>query len=163
MVMNKAYLLLGGNIDDRLRNFNKAIELLQYEIGKIIESSGIYETAAWGNLDQPVFLNQVLVIETVLSAEKIMDKILFIENKMGRIRTQKNAPRIIDIDILFYNNKIIKTRNLTIPHPEIQNRNFVLYPLKEIIPQFKHPVLGRTINELFLECNDTLAVKLYSD
>src|SRR5688500_14867053 len=161
--MNKAYLLLGGNIDNRLHNLTKARELLQQDVGKIVEGSGIYETAAWGNMDQPVFLNQVLLIETILSAEETMNKILFIEKKMGRIRTQKNASRIIDIDILFFNKEVIKTRNLTIPHPEIQNRNFVLHPLKELIPEFEHPVLHRTIHELFLECSDTLAVKLYSD
>ncbi len=82
---------------------------------------------------------------------------------MGRIRTQKNASRTIDIDILFYNKKVIKTKGLTIPHPEIHNRNFVLHPLNELIPEFKHPVLNRTINELFLECSDTLTVKLYSN
>lgn len=163
MIMNKAYLLLGSNIDDRPDNLRKARELLQKDIGKIIECSEIYETAAWGNMDQPVFLNQVLIIETILSAEETMHKLLFIEKKMGRVRTQKNASRIIDIDILFYNKEVIKTRNLTIPHPEIQNRNFVLYPLKELIPKFEHPVLNRTIHELFLECSDTLAVKLYSD
>ena len=161
--MNKAYLLLGGNIDDRLNNLKKAGELLQQDVGKIIECSGIYETAAWGNLDQPFFLNQVLLIETILSPEETMHKILFIEKKMGRIRTKKNASRIIDIDILFYNKEVIKTRNLTIPHPEIQNRNFVLHPLKQLIPEFEHPVLNRTIHELFLECSDTLAVKLYSN
>ena len=163
LIMNKAYLLLGGNIEDRLNNLKKARELLQRDVGKIIECSGIYETAAWGNLDQPVFLNQVLLIETILSAEETMNKILFIEKKLGRVRSQKNASRIIDIDILFYNKEVIKTRNLTIPHPEIQNRNFVLHPLKELIPEFEHPVLNRTIHELFLECSDTLAVKLYSN
>ena len=161
--MNKAYLLLGGNIDNRLNNLKKARELLQQDVGEIIECSGIYETAAWGNIAQPVFLNQVLLIETILSAEETMHKILFIEKKMGRIRTQKNASRMIDIDILFFNKEVIKTRNLTIPHPEIQNRNFVLHPLKELIPGFEHPVLHRTIHELFLECSDTLAVKLYSN
>ena len=163
MIMNKAYLLLGSNIDDRPDNLKKARELLQKDVGKIIECSEIYETAAWGNMDQPVFLNQVLIIETILSAEETMRKILFIEKKMGRVRTEKNASRIIDIDILFYNKEVIKTRNLTIPHPEIQNRNFVLYPLNELIPKFEHPVLNRPIHELFLECSDTLAVKLYSN
>jgi 2-amino-4-hydroxy-6-hydroxymethyldihydropteridine diphosphokinase len=161
--MNNACLLLGGNLDNRLINLRKACELLELHVGKIIKSSAIYETAAWGSMNQPAFLNQALLIKTSLSADEAMHEILYIEKKMGRIRTEKNASRIIDIDILFYNKEVIKTRHLTVPHPEIQNRNFVLHPLKELIPEFEHPVLSKTIKELFLECNDTLAVELYDN
>jgi len=159
--MNKVYLLLGGNIGDRLVNFEKAKQLLKKQVGKIIGHSGIYETASWGNTNQPDFLNQVLMIETKLTAEQIMEQILSIENKMGRVRTEKNASRVIDIDILFFNEDIIETRSIVIPHPQIQNRNFVLYPLNELAPQLTHPVLKKTIHELLLRCNDTLAVNLY--
>ena len=159
--MNKAYLLLGGNIGDRLTNLEKAKELLEKQIGKIIKHSSVYETASWGNNDQPDFLNQVLLFETKLTAEQIMEQILFIENKMGRVRSEKNASRAIDIDILFFNEDIIQTKNIIIPHPQIQNRNFVLYPLNELSPQLQHPVLKKTINELLLQCNDALAVNFY--
>ena len=159
--MNRAYLLLGGNIGNRLARFKKAKQLLEKQIGKVIKYSRFYETASWGNTDQPDFLNQVLLIETKLTAEKIMEQILFIENIMGRVRSEKNASRIIDIDILFFNEEIIEAKNLIVPHPQIQNRNFVLYPLNELSPQLKHPVLKKTIHELLLQCNDTLDVYIY--
>jgi len=160
--MDKAYLLLGGNIGNRPANLKKAKHLLENQVGKIVKCSGIYETASWGNTDQPDFLNQVLLIETKLAAEKIMEQILLIEKTMGRVRSEKNASRIIDIDILFFNDEVIETKNIIIPHPEIQNRNFVLYPLNELFPQLKHPVLKKTVHELLLQCNDTLAVHIYS-
>ena len=160
--MDKAYLLLGGNIGNRPANLKKAKHLLENQVGKIVKCSGIYETASWGNTDQPDFLNQVLLIETKLAADKIMEQILLIEKTMGRVRSEKNASRIIDIDILFFNDEVIETKNIIIPHPEIQNRNFVLYPLNELFPQLKHPVLKKTVHELLLQCNDTLAVHIYS-
>jgi 2-amino-4-hydroxy-6-hydroxymethyldihydropteridine diphosphokinase len=160
--MNKAFLLLGGNIGDRFSNLEKAKNLLEKEVGKILKCSQIYETASWGNTDQPDFLNQVLLMETKLTAEQLMQQILSIEKKLGRVRTEKNASRKIDIDILFFNDEIIKTENIIIPHPEIANRNFVLHPLNEIAPQFVHPVLKKTVNELLLLGTDGLAVQLYN-
>lgn len=162
MRMNKAYLLLGGNIGNRIINLIKARQLLEKEVGKILKYSQVYETASWGNTDQPDFLNQVLLVETNLTAEQIMERILFIEKKLGRVRFEKNASRIIDIDILFFNEEIIETKNIIIPHPEIQNRNFVLYPLNELAPQFRHPIFKKTIHELLLYCDDKLAVNLYN-
>ena len=91
--------------------------------------------------------------------EKVIEKILAIEKEMGRIRTKKNAPRLIDIDILFFNKEIIQTQNLTVPHPALQNRRFVLVPLNELSPNFIHPVLHNTIHQILLTCPDTLAVK----
>ena len=159
--MNRAYLLLGGNIGNRLDNLERAKHLLEKQVGKVIKDSKVYETASWGNTDQPDFLNQVLLIKTKLTAEKIMEQILLIEKTMGRVRAKKNASRIIDIDILFFNEEVIETKNIIIPHPQIQNRNFVLYPLNELSPQLKHPVLKKTIHELLLQCSDTLAVYIY--
>lgn len=160
--MNKAFLLLGGNIGNRFSNLEKAKHFLEVKVGKILSCSQIYETASWGNTDQPDFLNQVLLIETKLTAQQLMQEILSIEKNLGRVRTQKNASRKIDIDILFFNNDIVKTKDITIPHSEIQNRNFVLHPLNEIAPQFEHPLLKKTVNELLLLCNDGLAVHLYN-
>ena len=159
--MNKVYLLLGGNIGNRLDNLERAKHLLEKQVGKVIKDSKVYETASWGNTDQPDFLNQVVLIETKLAAEKIMEQILLIEKTMGRVRAKKNASRIIDVDILFFNEEVIETKNIIIPHPQIQNRNFVLYPLNELSPQLKHPVLKKTIHDLLLQCDDTLAVYIY--
>ena len=141
-----------------LQQLIKAKKDITQQIGKIIRQSGIYSTAAWGNTNQPDFLNQVIIAETTLTAEQTMQTILYIEKIMGRIRTKKNAPRIIDIDILFFNKEIIDTKELTVPHPQIQNRNFVLVPLNQLSPNFKHPVLNKTIHQLLRICPDQLPV-----
>ena len=156
--MNTTYLLLGSNMGNSLQQLIKAKKDITQQIGKIIRQSGIYSTAAWGNTNQPDFLNQVIIAETTLTAEQTMQTILYIEKIMGRIRTKKNAPRIIDIDILFFNKEIIATKNLTVPHPQIQNRNFVLVPLNQLSPNFKHPVLNKTIHQLLRICPDQLTV-----
>ena len=156
--MNTAYILTGGNLGNRLLNMEQAKNYLRKDVGKIIKSSVMYETAAWGNDDQPDFYNQVHVIKTNLSAQQVIQSVLLIEEKMGRVRTFKNAARIIDIDILFFNNDIITATNLVIPHPEIANRRFVLEPLNELSPQFMHPVLHKTIKELLSTCKDMLKV-----
>ncbi len=157
--MNSAYLLIGGNLGNRTENLAKARSFVEDKLGKIIKASSIYETAAWGITEQPEFLNQVLLIQTKLAAEKMMEVILTIENKMGRIRSQKNASRIIDIDILFFNDEIINQSNLSIPHPQIQNRRFVLVPLNEIASGLIHPVIKQSIKNLLSTTNDKLEVK----
>jgi len=158
-MMNSAYLLIGGNIGDRIKNLAKTRSFIDMRIGKIVKTSAIYETAAWGITEQPDFLNQVLLVESKLPAQKIMQLILSIENKLGRVRTQKNASRIIDIDILFYNNEIINEMALTVPHPEIQNRKFALIPLNDIAPDFVHPILKLSLKHLLYISKDTLEVK----
>lgn len=157
--MNSVYILLGGNLGDRVDNLRNARSYIEKEIGKIITTSSVYETASWGITDQPDFLNQVLLVETTYSAEEIMNRILSIENKIGRVRTQKNASRIIDIDILFFNEENINEDDLTVPHPEIQNRKFVLIPLSEIAPDLIHPKLRLTVKELLSTSKDNLEVK----
>lgn len=147
-----------GNSRIQLR---KAISLIEKKIGKIIRHSSLYSTAAWGNTSQPDFLNQVITVETKLSAAQTIQNILAIEKKMGRVRTVKNAPRIIDIDILFFNKEIINQAGLQVPHPQIQNRRFVLTPLNELSPNFKHPVLKRSVHHLFIHCPDKLNVKKF--
>lgn len=156
--MNTIYILTGGNIGNRLINLDNAQKFLEDEIGTIEKSSSIYETAAWGNKDQPDFYNQVHIIKTQLTAEEIMQKILKIEKKMGRVRTIKNAARIIDIDILFFNKEIINKPGLIIPHAEIANRRFVLEPLNELSPHMIHPRLNKKISELLSTCKDMLKV-----
>jgi len=157
--MNTAYLLTGGNMGDREKNLATARDLIQSECGKIIHASSIYETAAWGKRDQFSFLNQALFIHTRLPANQLMQTILMVEERMGRVRGEKFGPRIIDIDILLFNQDIISTSLVRIPHPEMQNRRFVLTPLVEIAPAIMHPVLKKSIKELLKECPDTLAVK----
>lgn len=156
--MSKAYLLTGGNLGDRKKNLLTAISLINEQCGTLTRSSSIYETEAWGKTDQPSFLNQTLEISTSLNARQLMRKILKIEKEMGRIRKEKLGPRIIDIDILLYENEIHDLRFLKIPHPEMQNRRFVLVPLAEIDPTLQHPVLKKTIAELLEECPDNLQV-----
>lgn len=157
--MSKAYLLLGSNIGDRNKMITNAAEQISANAGEIINRSSIYETAAWGNEKQQPFLNQVLVISTKHSPEKLLSILLQVEEDLGRHRTEKNAPRSIDIDILFFNNRIINKPFLSIPHPQLQNRNFVLVPLLELDPGKKHPVFKKSILELMAICPDNLAVK----
>ena len=157
--MNKTYLLTGGNEGDRYLNLQQARANIELICGQLLLISSLYETAAWGKTDQPDFLNQVLLVNTVLSPRSLLDAIFSIEEKGGRKRTVKNAPRTIDIDILFYNRLVLEESGLTIPHPRIAERRFVLEPLNEISPEFVHPVLEKTIHRLLLECKDELAVK----
>lgn len=159
--MHKIFLLLGSNMGDSNKLLQQAIELIKPAIGCITRKSKIYKTAAWGNNDQPDFLNQVLIITTLMPAIEVMKVILTIEKKMGRVRTIKNAPRKIDIDILFYDNEIINNSILTVPHPSIPYRRFVLVPLNELSPGFIHPVLQQTIHTLLDKCEDQLNVKKF--
>lgn len=159
--MNTVYLLTGGNIGDRLNNLHQSCYWVERMIGSIIKKSSVYETAAWGKTDQSAFLNQVLWVTSELTAHYILKTILLIEEKMGRKRMEKMGPRTIDIDILFYNAQIIALRDLTIPHPEIANRRFVLEPLHEIAPSLVHPVFEKTITELLNDCPDRLEVHLF--
>ncbi|MDB5222915.1 MAG: folK [Chitinophagaceae bacterium] len=160
--MNSVYLLIGGNLGNRVETLAMVRLLVEKELGKLIKTSSIYETASWGIAGQPDFLNQVLLVETKFSAAEIMALILSIENKLGRVRTQKNASRIIDIDILFFNDEIISEPGLTVPHPEIQNRKFALIPMNEIAPGFIHPVFKKSMGSLLSTSKDELEVKLLS-
>lgn len=159
--MNNTYLLLGSNMGNSKASLLKAVVQIEKQIGAVIRQSGLYSTAAWGNTKQPDFLNQVIIVETKLSAPQTMQAILSIEKKMGRIRTVKNAPRVIDIDILFFNKEIIEQEHLSIPHPQIQNRRFVLVPLNQLSPNLKHPVLNKTVHQLLINCPDRLNVKKF--
>ena len=156
------YLHTGSNQGDRKEFLSKANTAIQEQIGFITKQSSLYETAAWGNTDQPDFLNQALAIETLLSPVDLIEKVLEIEIQLGRVRTQKWGTRIIDIDVLFYEDQVIETPKLSVPHPFLQERNFVLIPLMEIAPYFEHPVLKLSIEELYLQSKDLLEVSLLS-
>ena len=156
--MKKAYLLMGGNLGDRLRNLNEAADALQ-KLGKIVSVSSYYETAAWGKIDQPSFINQALVLETRLAPEQLLLRLLEIEQRIGRIRKEKYGPRLIDIDILLYEQLVLNSTALQLPHPQLPNRRFALTPLAEIAPELQHPVLHKSIAALLDICPDTLEVK----
>ncbi|HKG69644.1 MAG TPA: 2-amino-4-hydroxy-6-hydroxymethyldihydropteridine diphosphokinase [Segetibacter sp.] len=160
--MNDAYLLTGGNIGDRLVSLQQACMKIEKQAGIVLKKSAVYETAAWGITDQNLFLNQVLLVSTSLPPQELLQTLLHTEQELGRKRIVKMGPRIIDIDILFYNNEIISTPVLTVPHPQIANRRFVLTPLNEIAPGFVHPGMPKTITELLEICPDTLEVRKYS-
>jgi len=159
--MNKAYLLLGSNMGNSHKQLAAAAKLIKKNIGKITRQSNLYVTAAWGNTKQPDFLNQVIVVETTCTASETIKTILRVEKQMGRVRTIRNAPRIIDIDILFFNKEVIQEKDLVVPHPEIQNRRFALVPLNELSPGLRHPVLNKTIHQLLETCPDILDVKKF--
>ena len=157
--MNSVYLLLGSNMGDSEQMLAATRMRIEKAIGNIKKKSSIYRTAAWGKEDQADFLNQVIIVESKLSAEKILHKIFFIEKEMGRIRTIKNAARVIDIDILFFNDEVVNTETLQVPHPQIQNRKFVLVPLAQIAADLVHPILKKSIKDLLHICTDPLDVQ----
>jgi 2-amino-4-hydroxy-6-hydroxymethyldihydropteridine diphosphokinase len=155
--MNKAFLLLGSNLGNREKTISEAIKMLR-ETGSVNTISSLYRTVAWGKRDQPDFLNQVIILDTELSCEDLLKKILGIEIKLGRIRGHKWAERTIDIDILYFNQEIIVSEHLKIPHPQIQFRRFTLIPLAEIAPLFRHSVLNINTMQMLEKCKDQLEV-----
>ncbi|MBO9635723.1 MAG: 2-amino-4-hydroxy-6-hydroxymethyldihydropteridine diphosphokinase [Chitinophagaceae bacterium] len=160
--MNKVYLLIGGNMGNRQENLQKAIALIRQRIGEVQQASSIYETAAWGKTDQPSFLNQALLLYTAMEPLPLLKEILAVELQMGRERIEKNGPRTIDIDIIFYNDAIIDEPGLIVPHPAMAQRRFVLTPMAELSPQLLHPVLKRTMQQLLEECTDPLPVHTFN-
>lgn len=159
--MNEAFILMGGNVGNRLQHLKTALELISIRCGSIVRTSSVYQTAPWGNPDQQDFLNQAILLQTELHPQELMKQLLMVEQRMGRIRDVKYGERNIDLDILFYNDEIINERHLTIPHPQIPNRRFVLVPMAELNPGFVHPVLHKTIAELLETCPDDLPVLIY--
>ncbi len=156
--MNKAYLLIGGNMSDRLANLEHAKKAIVLHCGNILSQSAIYETEAWGFKDQPAFFNQALCLETSMNASNLLSTLLTIELDLGRTRTIHLGPRTIDIDIIYFNDEIINNANLTVPHASMAERNFVLTPLTEIAPTFIHPVFNKSNSELLSECKDIATV-----
>ncbi len=159
--MKKAYLILGGNKGDKTKNLESTLRAIEDRVGEITEKSGVYVTKAWGNTAQPDFYNQAIAVNTPLLATDLLKELLLIEEMAGRIRTsEKWQERTMDIDILFYNNEIINEPHLTIPHPYIKERRFVLVPMNEIAKELLHPVINKSIETLLNECEDELNVSL---
>lgn len=159
--MAKFYLLLGSNVGNRIENLNNALNLLNKQVGKIIEKSAFYETEAWGLEDQPDFINMACMIESETQPQKFLETIKVIEKDLGRQTDVKWEPRTIDIDILYIDDAIISTQNLKVPHPQIYDRNFVLIPMLDIAGDFIDPVKNITLDEIYDMCTDTKEVYLY--
>lgn len=157
-VENWVALGLGGNMGNRLQNIGKAQMLISQQVGEIVKVSALYQTAAWGNTDQPDFLNQAIIVKTPFTPKMLLNKCLYIEKQLGRRRDIPWGPRTIDIDILLYNDAIIDKEALHIPHPHMQNRRFVLQPLADIAPKYRHPQHRKSLRELLVACPDTLPV-----
>lgn len=157
-LMNKAYLLLGTNEGEREQWLKQAIERLN-DFGAIERTSSVYETAAWGIEEQPDFLNMVVLLKTHLSAPELLKATQVVEESLGRQRILKWGQRTLDIDILFFNDDVIQTEILHIPHPHLHERRFTLAPLNELASGFIHPVLKKTVAELVNVCKDPLQVR----
>lgn len=158
LIMKTAFLLTGGNLGNRLQNLEQAATLIEKNCGDIQQLSSVYKTAAWGFTDQPDFYNQAIALRTLLQPDALMQALLDIEKTMGRERSFKMAPRIIDIDILLIDDLVYQSELVTIPHPHLAARRFVLTPLAEIAGNIIHPVFHKTINELLVDCKDELTV-----
>ena len=147
-----AYIALGSNLGDRLGNLQAAVQALQPSV-VILDCSPVYETPPWGYLDQPAFLNQVVKAQTQLSPRELLDLLKQVETEMGRQKMMLNGPRLIDLDILFYEDLVLDTPQLTIPHPRMGGRGFVLVPLADLAPDLRHPTLGVTIREMLIHAD----------
>lgn len=158
-MLHTLYLLLGANLGEPRVTFALARQQLAQQIGPIDGASGLYETAAWGVTDQPTYLNQVLRLSTALEPEAVLERTQAIERALGRVRTQRWAARLIDIDILFYDEAIIRTPALTVPHPLLHKRRFTLVPLADIAPTLVHPVLKQTALTMLATCPDQSEVR----
>ena len=157
--MNDVYLLLGSNLGDRKLFLSQAIQYIEHEISPVVKISSVYETQSWGKTDAPYYLNQVIMLQTDMPAQTILQKILAIEIVLGRRREEKWGSRTIDIDLLFYGEEIINEPGLQVPHPELHKRRFTLAPLNDIAGNFKHPVSKKAIFQLISELDDDLIVK----
>ncbi|MBD1394928.1 2-amino-4-hydroxy-6-hydroxymethyldihydropteridine diphosphokinase [Mucilaginibacter glaciei] len=156
--MIDVFLLLGSNLGNRIEYLEKAVELIARDVAPISRSSALYETQSWGKTDEPDYLNQVVELQTGLSAQALLQKVLAIEIAIGRTRHIKWGSRVIDIDILFYGDAVINEPGLVVPHPELHNRRFTLEPLVELVPHLIHPLLKKNILQLKSELKDDLIV-----
>lgn len=161
--MTKVYLSTGSNLGDRLAHLHKAVQALQDTPGiQVTRVSSVYETEPWGFLDQPRFLNQVIELETDIPALDLLPIMKQMERDLGRTPNFKNGPRVIDLDIILYGDQIIEQEGLIIPHPHVEERAFVLVPLADLVPEFVHPLLGKTIRQLEDEI-DCSGISLYAE
>ena len=161
--MEVCILHLGSNLGDPRHNLALAEYLIAKRIGLIESKSKLYATEPWGIEDQNAFLNCAMKVNTMLSPDEVLAEISTIERKMGRIRQEKWGPRIIDIDIIFFGDQIIKNDNLIIPHPQLTNRNFVLFPLADICPEYIHPELNKDVRTILSSTTDRSKVEVINE
>jgi 2-amino-4-hydroxy-6-hydroxymethyldihydropteridine diphosphokinase len=160
MIMKRVALGIGSNLGDRSANIDKALGEIELQIGRILLSSSVYETEPWGFETDDLFLNMALIAATELTPAELIRKIRSIEARLGRNRDcRKYSSRIVDIDILLYEDLIVDEDDLKIPHPLMHERLFVLAPLSEIAPQMLHPVLDKTVASLLASCTDTCNIR----
>jgi len=160
--MKIVFLGIGTNLGNRERNLEQAVATTELFLGRVLQSSSLYETEPWGFQADEKFLNMVVKIETNLTPVALLEKIISLESMLGRVRgTERYISRLIDIDILFYDDLIVDEAYLKIPHPLLHKRKFVLIPLCEMEPGKIHPVLGKTLGELLEMCEDKGLVKKY--
>ena len=160
--MNIVFLQLGSNLGDRELLLKDAITEIEDRVGNILECSKVYESSPWRVEGQENYLNQILKVKTILLADDVLLTVLDIEKQLGRVRIEKWGERLIDIDIIFYNDSIIETPELCVPHKHLHERMFVLTPLHNIAPEMVHPKYNKTIEELLNMCKDTELVKEYA-
>jgi 2-amino-4-hydroxy-6-hydroxymethyldihydropteridine diphosphokinase len=160
--MNTTYILLGSNLGDSRKYLSDALVEIECKLGTINSKSSLYQTASWGKHDQPDFINQVIELSTSLNPADLLKGVLEIENIFGRQRLEKWGSRTIDIDILLFEDQVINSQDLIIPHPYLSVRRFSLMPLSEIAPDLIHPISKKSITELLLELTDDLFVKKLS-
>ncbi len=156
--MYSVYLITGSNQGDRAAQLSRVLDELQQHAGTVAQTSEVYETEAWGREGLPAHLNQAILLKTELEPEELLVMLQQIERRLGRVRQERWGIRSVDIDILYFEQRIIDQPDLKIPHPLLQERNFVLVPLTEIAPAWIHPVSGKTNATLLKECLDTLSV-----
>jgi 2-amino-4-hydroxy-6-hydroxymethyldihydropteridine diphosphokinase len=157
-MMTQLFLSLGGNLGNTREIFEGTYPLIEKKIGKISVYSSVYQTEAWGPIPQEDFLNQVLLVNTTLSAQACLTEMLAIEKEFGRERKERWGPRTLDLDILYYSDITIAEEDLTVPHPRIAERKFILTPLAEIAPSFTDPTSRKTMTALLNECEDSSQV-----
>jgi 2-amino-4-hydroxy-6-hydroxymethyldihydropteridine diphosphokinase len=156
MKIHRVFLGIGSNVGDRAKFLNRATaELKRVKDTKIVWTSSVYETDAYGKTDQPKFLNAIVEIETSLAPPELLDEIKAVEGRTGRTPMERWGPREIDVDILLYEGLVYSDDRVTVPHPELEKRKFVLVPFREIAPDVVHPVTGLTVEELAASCPDT--------
>ena len=160
--MNIVFLQLGSNLGDRELLLKDTIVAIKERVGGVIEKSKVYESTPWRVEGQESYLNQILKVETGLQAHDVLSVILDVEKNLGRVRIEKWGERLIDIDIIFYNDSIIETAELCVPHKQMHERMFVLRPLHDIASEMVHPKYNKTVDELLQICTDTEVIKEYA-
>ncbi len=158
--MHKAILHVGSNIGNRVKQLSVCKKMMVERVGPVVVASRMYETEAWGLKDQDSFLNQAFEVSTCHSPERLLSTCQEIERLLNRERSVKWGPRTIDIDIIFYDDLIFESEDLSIPHPRMQDRNFVLFPLNEIASEWTHPILHKSVKQLLEESQDTSHVSI---